>query len=257
VPEVEPNGTPDEATVLPKEQVGCGVFGEVGDVDVFVTDVDEEGWLSVAVAAWAFGSEADPRILLTGPEGAGVIRGDDLNTQDASLLFPGVPGEWVVTLDNQKSTAGDGAFYSVSVSTAKAPIEWDFAEVEPNDGNTTAQELSHGDSVFGDRHSNLDVDWYRIEVPEDKHTVTIDVEAFAWGSGGDFSIFLFDGFLAQLPENCIDCEFRNDPNDLANPDPLVVYTTEGPATLYFNLTEVGFLWGPPSWYVVRVSVEGA
>lgn len=258
-PEQEPNNTDAEANELPLEQIGCGTFSEAGDIDVFVADVVEEGWLSVATAGRSIGSFADIQFVLEPPDGSAAVRTDDEGTTDASLLFPGTPGRWELQLSEQNFTGGDVYFYQVSVSSAKAPLEWTATEVEPNNDLASAMPVAHGDVVFGDMDDNLDGDWYRIDVPPGKHTLIADVTAYSVGSSGDFVIYLADVQQRLLPLGCNpngNCGTFGDPIDPGLRDPLLEYESQGNESLFVKVGEEQFHWGRHTWYVISFSLVG-
>ena len=277
VPEIEPNNTDAEATLLPKETLGCGTIDAPLDIDNFVTEVDEEGWLSITTAARSIGSIADIQLFLNPPEGSATFRQDDEGTTDASLLFPGTVGTWRIQVSEQQFSGGEDFFYWVSVSTAKAPVEWDRGEVEPNDGLPDAMLVADGDSVFGDMDESGDGDWYRIDVPDidldgdgnpDKHTITVSVDGYTYGSAGDFSLWRTDAAGVLQPPGCDDniddgvpidevaCEIRAPAIDPAVHDPVMEFDSVGGETVYIKLDEQMFHSGPHTWYVIRFSVEG-
>ena len=256
-PEIEPNNSVSEATELPLEQLGCGVIAEQGDIDFFVANVTEEGWISIATAAKSIASNADLQMVVTPPEGSAAIRADDEGTTDATLLFPGSPGEWEVQLSEQNFNGGDAYWYQVAVSSAKAPVEWTKAEVEPNDDLPYATEVIHGDVVFGDMDENLDGDWFRIDVPPGKHELEVEVTAYAEGSAGDFVLFLSDAASNLLPLGCIPqttCAKRGNPLDPALHDPVFSWSSDGNEQLFVKISEENFQWGKPSWYVISFSL---
>lgn len=259
VPEIEPNDSVSEATSLPLELLGCGVIAEPGDIDVFETEVVEEGWISVNAIARSIGSFANVQFVLEPPDGSAAIRTDDEGTTDASLLFPGTPGTWSVQIAEQNFTGGDQYTYRVAVSSAKAPLEWTLAEVEPNELLANATVVTSGASVFGDMDQNLDGDWFRIDVPPGKHTLTVEVIAYAEGSAGDFNLYLSDAAQNLLPLGCdpaTTCVTRGHPIDPALHDPILEWESEGNEQLFVKVVEENFRWGKHTWYVASFSLVG-
>lgn len=259
VPEIEPNDTVGEATTLPLELLGCGVIAEPGDIDVYETEVAEDGWLSVVTVARGMGSFADIQFVLQPPDGSAAIRTDDEGTTDASLLFPGTPGAWSIQVAEQNFTGGDQYFYRVIATTAKAPVEWTVAEVEPNDALLTAMPVGSGTTVFGDMGQNLDGDWYRIDVPPGKHTLTVEVVAYAEGSAGNFVLYLSDAGQNLLPMGCnpaTTCATRGHPIDPALHDPILEWESDGNEQLFVKVSEEDFRWGRHTWYVATFTLEG-
>lgn len=253
VPETEPNNSVTEANELPLEQMGCGVVSQPGDLDVFVTEVEEEGWLAVTTIARPLGSVSDIQFILEPPEGSAAYRLDDEGTTDASLLFPGTPGRWEIQITDQNFSGGDDYFYNVIVSSAKAPVQWTASEVEPNDALATAMPVMSGDVIFGDMEDNLDGDWYRIDVPVGKHTLLATVTAYAEGSAGDFVVYLSDAQQNLLPMGCNpagNCATRGHPVDPALHDPILEWESEGNETLYVKVNEEDFRWGRQAWYII-------
>lgn len=255
--EVEPNNSVAEGTDLPPERLACGVIGEPGDIDFYVSEVTEEGWISISSAALAIASNANIQMVVTPPAGTAAVRADDEGTVDASLRFPGSPGTWEIQLSEQNFNGGEDYFYELVVSSAKAPLEWSFAEVEPNDELITAVPVVHGDAVFGDMGQNLDGDWYRIDVPPGKHELEVEVVAFAEGSAGDFVLYLSDSAENLLPLGCnpaTTCANRGNPIDPALHDPILSWTSDGNEQLFVKISEENFQWGRPSWYVITFSL---
>ena len=210
----------------------------------------EENWLEVVTVARNLGSSADVSLLLTPAEGGAVQRQDDEGTTDASLNFPSVVGPLTVSVTEQNNQGGGDYHYELVVSISKAPVDWTATEVEPNDGQADAGLWAHGDRIFGDMDSNLDSDWYGIDVPEGRHLVTATVEAYAFGSAGDFNLTWFDAGLNLLAGPL----FRH-PIDPALHDPILEVESTGGETLYLKLSENDFRWGGHAWYVLDLRME--
>jgi hypothetical protein len=269
VPEVEDNGSPSDANLLPMEVVGCGRLQETADFDYWETTVPADAWVRFAVVSRGLGAIADVHLLVLPDGGVAANREDDEGTTDASLLFPASADDYLITVSEQNFSGDEERFeYELVVSTSKAPLDWDRFEVEPNDDFAGALEVVAGEVLFGDMRGGIDNDWYKVDVPSGKHTLTVTVEAFAYGSAGNFSLWLYDQGQSLLPPgcdpdgcgagqpNCVPCEVFGPPAGFAR-DPVLEYESLGSETLYWRVAEFESKFGEAYWYTMRVDVEGA
>ena len=269
VPELEDNGTPALANALPMEQVACGRLQEPNDLDYFETVVDADAWVRFAIVSRGLGAIADVHLLIS-PDGEPAARRiDDEGTTDASLLFPAKANTYTITVTEQFFNGADERYdYELVVSTSKAPMEWDRFEVEPNADSASATLVQPGEVLFGNMEVSLDNDWYRLDVPPGKHTLTVTVDAYVLGSAGNFSIWLYDDALSLLPDgcdpggcgpaqqNCEWCEVYGPPVGFSH-DPILEFESLGNETLYWRVVEYDSKFGDPYWYIMSVDLEGS
>jgi len=268
VPEVEDNGSPGTANELPMEQVACGRLQEPADFDYFETEVLADAWVRFAVVSRELGAVADVHLLVA-PEGQPAAkREDNEGTTDASLLFPAKANDYVITVSEQNFNGAEERYeYELVVSTSKAPLEWDRGEVEPNDDFGSAMSTTAGETIFGDMQGGIDNDWYKVDVPNGKHTLTITIMAFPHGSAGDYSLWLYDQTQGLLPEgcdidgcgpaqqNCEDCEILEG-LIAGQHDPVLEFESLGNETLYWRVVEYDSKFGDAYWYTMHVGLEG-
>lgn len=258
VPEIEPNDGFDETTPLVLERYACGVIQSEApdgvDLDSWSFTLAEDHWLEIDVAA-ADGSVADVTLLLQ-PKGLpwSVAREDDHDSTDARVVFDALAGDYVLTVSEQTFRSGDRYRYDLLVSETKQPYDlYTAEEVEPNDGTAMATPLVGGDVVFGYIDSGVaplpDQDWYRIVVPEGKHTVSIDVDAYELGSQADLTARFYDGSGDVLaPPGAVTGGVG------AAPDPIGAYESPGNETVYIQLIDADNREGPGSWYVMTIEL---
>lgn len=254
-PEIEPNDTIGQATPLPMETIGCGAWDAPGDIDYFVFDLDEEAWVTVAVAAKALGSIADAHLVVQAADGSAMNRVDDEHSTDATLVFPGVPQLYTIQLVEQNLQGGsDRYFYEVVAAVTKPPVEWTVLESEPNDSPGEALDLADGDVVYGDMADPTDSDWFRIIVPPGKHTVRVEVMGYQLGSAGDFALLYYDEDVEPLPHGCNNCVVHG-PLGAQGKDPAFEWQSAGDEILYVRLFEVEGRNGSAIWYSLHVTLE--
>lgn len=256
-PEIEPNDAVGTATRLPMETIGCGAFDAPLDLDYFAFDLDEEGWVQVKVWARPLGSVADTHLVVTADDGTAATRTDDEGTSDSSLTFPGRPQQYRVQLLEQNGN-GETAryFYELVAAVTKPPVAWTRLEVEPNDASASAITVADGDVIFGGMGATSESDWYAVAIPPGKHTFTVDVDAYEFGSTGDFSLVLYNAALEPLPLGCRDCVIETPPDRFAR-DPRLVWDSPGNEVLYLRLFEDAGRSGDAVWYAMSVTLEGS
>lgn len=256
VPELEPNDDPGTALDLPTEAQACGGFDEVSDFDWWEFEADDDGWLAIELEAGP-GSASDVNLLILPIETSqgsnwAAARDDDEDSTDAHVLFPAPSGTYQINVSEQQLKAGERYLYELLISEAKAPVTWTFEELEPNDVQAEAIPLVSGDAVLGWSDGQADFDWYEIAVPAGKRTVTIDIDAYPFGSIGDFTVVLWGPSGTSAP-GCGVCEYEREAPGLS--DPYVEYDSAGGETLYIQVLEDSSRFGPPAWYLLSVTVE--
>jgi hypothetical protein len=246
-PESEPQSPtdPDETRL---EELACGHWSSAADLDFWYVDVPRPMWLTVRVDARSIGSLGDPAIALTGEDGS-TARGSEYDDgdEDVQIRFPAVEGRWDILVSNeQPAGAEEGYHYELLVGQTKEPVAWDDDEVEPNDAWTSAQALGIGVRVYGSMDDGGD--WFRVRVPAGKHTLRFGVEAFAYGSPGDFSLELLDGSGAYVASASAGEQGWEH-------DPVITYTSTGDEDLVVGIAEQQANAGTPYWYVLEVAEE--
>ena len=256
VPEREPNDVPAEANPLPTDDEACGGFGVDGDFDYWLVSVEEPSWLEIRLEG-ANASLADVGLLVTSESGAiGVGRDDGFEDPDVLLLFPAVPDLYTLAVREEQAKSGERYMYEMLVSVAKSPVFFDAEgtaidwvdEPEPNDAPTGAPSLRDGDAVLGGASAPFDVDWYQVGVPAGKHTLRFDVQAWNRGSGGNFTLSLFDASLELVRS----AAGGANPADL---DPVLEYNSAGDEVLYLQVREADNRGNPAIWYLLQTQVE--
>lgn len=247
-PESEPQSfeDPDETRL---EELACGEWGSAADLDFWFVDLPKPMWLTVRVDARSIGSLGDPAVALTAADGTSIARSEyDDGDEDVQLRFPATAGRWSILVSNEQPGGGDeGYHYELLVGQAKEPVDWDDDEVEPNDAWSSAQLLPIGTRVYGDVEDG-DGDWFRVRVPVDKHTLRFAVDAYAYGSPGDFSLELRDAageVVASASAGELGWEH----------DPVITYTSTGDEDLIVGVAEQLDHEGAPFWYVLEIAEE--
>lgn len=260
-PEAEPNDSLVDPPPLLLERHACGMFGSETDIDAWEFVLEEDGWLSVELEAGE-GSISDV-LLRLGPSTFPwvVERGDDhIETNDAHLLFLAPADAYTVYASDAAGQAGERVTWDLLVSEAKPPLGWTRPEVEPNDLQGSAEVVITGDVVFGTMDGNPglpDRDWFEIDLPPGKQTLTVSVEAWVHGSSADLTLVLVDPSGAFLPPGCAPCEIPNGgPPEFAR-DPFVAYDSPGAETVAIQVIGIDALVeSPSSWYTISFDVEG-
>lgn len=269
VPEVEPNDNLDAPNVLVLEKQACGQIGQPLDLDWWSFSLTEDHWVEIELEA-GNGSIADMSILLTAEgETWAAARADDPGSRDATLRFPAPAGTYVLNASDQNFDGGDRYDYDLLVSEAKPPVEWSDEEAEPNDDQAGANVATAGAAIWGVMDGNgilPDYDWFQVAVPTGKHTLSVDVVAYAEGSAADLTVYLYDAALDKLPAGCkdpcpqdspacVECAITGGVGGEAL-DPIGAYESEGGEIVYVQVLEATNREGPAGWYVLTIGLEG-
>jgi len=251
-PEVEPNDSSGEATVLPFERTGCGQL-VAGDRDVFAFEVVDAGWVALEVER-ASGSVADLEVAIDGPDGLRIDKMDDSESTDVTLRFQAALGDHVAIVSEQNGQGGERFTYEVLVSEAKAPVEWDRTESEPNNTGDQAELVSDAQvAIYGTLDGNAELadrDWFELSIPGGEHALHIDVEAFAHGSAGDVRVEVRDtdgNLLRTFADERIGGVLEKDPRG--------TYRSPGDETIRLQVLEQDGFEGPGHWYVLKLARE--
>jgi hypothetical protein len=264
-PELEPNNNLDEPTSLGLEQLGCGIIDAPFDQDYW-SFVHEGTWLEIEVDA-AQNAFTDPMFILSPVGGEwSALREDDPQDVNATLRFLAPPGEYRLVVNDQDFNGGERYGYDLLVSEAKPPTEWNRTETEPNADFASAEPVNPGDRIYGTMDNGTalpDLDFYVIEIPAGKHTLSIDVDAFSGGSSANLTVFLYDSAFEKLPEGCRDpcssptcepCAITGGATALER-DPLGQYDSPGSESVYVQVLEASDQEGPANWYVLAIELE--
>lgn len=255
-PEVEPNDSFQQATLLPVDQIGCGEFASEGDVDNWEFVVDEPTWVTVRAYADA-GSAANVALFMSSSSGeVAAGRDGDFEAQDVTLLFPAQPDRYTINVREETSQGGDRYGYELVSTIAKSPVFFDddgniidwVEELEPNDDELMALPLRDGDAILGFSDVPTDPDWYVVTVPPGRHTLTFDIQAYLAGSSGDYRLTLVDEDLEVITTN-------SNQGPVTIKDPRLVYGSDGDETLYLLVLEEDGVGNPAVWYLLDTRVE--
>lgn len=251
VPEVEPNDLGGQASPLVFERTSCGVL-DIDDRDVFSFIVEEAGWVSVEVEG-ADGSPADVRVAIDGPDGLRIDKDDDTESTDVTVRFEAQPGAHVATVSEARNQGGPTHAYDLLVSEAKAPVEWTRREAEPNDDRDLAEVIAGTASIFGTMAGNAELadrDWFEVAIPGGAHALSVDVDAYAYGSAADLQVEVRDADNGLL-ETFEDVQGGG----ALQRDPLGTYLSSGDETVRLQVVEESGLKGAGHWYVLHLTLE--
>ena len=233
-PEVEPNGSPDEAQLILMENWACGAFTDGIDLEHLLVEFQEEAWIKIDVRAADFGSSADPTLEMRSEEGDVIRSLGRLGSTDPYVLFPlWEADDWVLKLWEALGESSEDHSWEVMVSVAKQPTSWSRLESEEpldkgpsNDTLSGAEVLTEGEVIFGRLGSPNDIDWFRFEPPEGKTHVSIHVAAYALGSP-------LDARLARYDEQGTQLQVATHGEMVSDQDPLMEFSSDQEDDHYF------------------------
>ncbi len=263
-PETEPN-TPVSPEVLPLETLGCGSLFNGFDNDAWDVTVDHATWLGVYIDAERIGSRADLVLTMTSQEGEAAQVFDSPYSSDIRLRMPTAGDTFTVLVTDRNANGGEVDFeYEILATEIKEPVPSNLNEVEPNNTRDLATQVTDGDSVWGDMATNTDEDWFYIDIPSGKHTVTLDLQGWEFGSSGNFRIRRTgpNGETNESGAYLWDSDPLFDDGDLgrehSDGDPYAVFESFGDERVWFKVIEFPEKRaGKAYWYVIDVSVEGS
>lgn len=256
--EVEPNDAVGSEQELPLEQWMCGYFGDLGDNDGFIFDVERPSWVRVRVRAEELGSPANPRAFIYDEDGEfeASIEDSYLSSDIDTTFKLDEPRELAIGILEQESGSvqfGEDYEWRLMVSIVKAPVEWGVEEAEPNDARADANTVESGDRVFGRIEHGARYDWYQIEVPDERTDVVIETDSWIHGSP------LNPEILVEGPDGEeVDRAFKHDA--VSNYDAKVAFTATEPGPYLIRVgtcceDSTARTGGLPSWYVLNVNAE--
>lgn len=256
VPEVEPNDSPDAATVLPTDARGCGGFGTRNDADRWRFTLAEEAWLGVRIDAFTLGSLADVQLTLTSDDADVVLGAFDMpELPDIDLRFPAQPGTYDAVVLQERGVGknpgeGDDFFYEILATSTKPPFDWDVDE-DP-DAATQALTLLPGRSqtVFGGFQASSDSDTFSFTVPNGTQVLSLAGLARNLGSSADIAVEVIDVDGTSLGI------FRRGPLPV-DPDPVGEVYLTSPGTATVEVTKEGdpLQAGAEYWYGLSLTLE--
>jgi hypothetical protein len=253
-PEVEPNGSLETSTLLPLETQGCGDFGQPLDLDFWRFSMDSADWLGVQVQARSIGSYAHPSLLLSSDSGDEALVGFTGVEDDIWLVLPALAEGYQVLLTEDSGQGDDEHYrYEVLAGVQKQPVEWNLVETGGEDIGD-AQALADGDAVFGGLSDRWDQDWYVIPIPAGKHALTLDVDAWEFGSAGDYRLVVYDGATAEEAEVLARIQFG--PEGWEN-DPWGEVASDGDEDLWVKVEERNDRSGRAYWYLLKIDLESS
>lgn len=252
--EVEPNNSLDAAWAIPMEEWVCGELIDAdpsdavpGDVDFLTFTTSAPGWLEVNVEAARRGSNADVQFILLDDEGGSVTVFDGYLTTDPLLRFPAAAaGTYTLNIAETSYLSGEDYEWYLLASAVKAPVEWDFEEVEGNDSSAQAQAFPVDQTVFGTFGRTNDFDWYHLVTPADATKIRFDVKAFSLGAPVDPQIALYEADATTLirldSTGEVDYDF----------DPWFEQKQTGSQEWYFSIRNEASAGGQYHWYTLRI-----
>jgi hypothetical protein len=207
-PEVEPNNTLGEAFEITAEAWACGTLlsdGEDMGVDFVTFTVAEDGWLSLWGRGEDVGSFSD---LSMSAWVYSEVGGDDLaiaysspGSSDPRLTIPVHAGDVIkASIRDQNGGTGEQYIWELLGTMEKYdPLDCTLEEDETAGGVTNNdvvaranQTLANGDTLCGVTGTSDNGDVYRIEIPEGRTDVVLEVIAWQLGSPADITITLYD-----------------------------------------------------------------
>lgn len=250
-PEEEPNNAATDATWVPLEGRACGSFGAPRDVDFWKVDLDAEDWLRVRIDAAELGSFAHPVLLLTSDDGDEALVWE-LGGVGPEVVLPAVPGTYSLLVTEDEGLGGEEHYnYELLAGTSKPPVDWSVTE-SANDDPEQPQILRDGDALLGGMSDRWDQDWYRLDLPPGKQTVTLDIDAWDYGSAGNFTLVVLQGTDPETAEDLAVVSYGEEGWEL---DPWAEITTMGGEPLLLRVAEHSNRSGRAYWYRLTLQLE--
>jgi len=258
IPEEEPNNTFTSAQEIPLEALVCGAVSEAGDEDAFRVQTPSEGWLDVRVVAEGIGSSADMQLLIEDAAGAfSVVSVSQYLNPDPRAMFP-IDEEMTlyVRLQEQFNGYGENCVWEMRVTESKAPTVWDLTEEEDtNDTAITAtQILEDGDRVYGVIDKGSDRDWFLLDLPDVKSTVSVTFEAWGLGSPLDARVSLYSPSRIEAGNDTANY-IRDHGITSSDNDPIMSASLSTGGQWGIMVEPSDGAGSPAYWYVMEVGVE--
>ncbi len=266
-PEIEPNGSLDEATEIALELTACGTF-EAGDaaadLDYYAFEVPEgTDWIKADVDAVSRGSFADVTMYLNSEDNDFMLIERDTDSNDPRVIFPVPEGtrDWEMLLVELNSGSGPDYFYEVMISATKPPVKWTDVEVEPNDTFDEGMTITEDMMVFGSMDSQSDLDQYNFQPPPGDNVITFHVTALTAGSAMA-SRLVYSRPVYGDPDtgDGVDEEVVLEYEKVqtatgaaaATPDAIMEVRSDGSEPIYLTVRELNSASGPAHWYVLSI-----
>ncbi len=258
--EEEPNDAVGDEQDLPLEQWMCGYFGQVGDNDGFIFDIERASWVRVRVRAEELGSLANPRAFIYDEDGEFEASFEDsyLSADIDKTFKLDEPRELAIGILEQEIGSvqhGEEYEWRLMVSIVKAPVIWNKEETEENDGRADANPVADGDRVFGRVEHGARFDWFKLEVPDERTDVVIETDSWIHGSP------LNPEIMIEGPDGEeIDRAYQHD--SASNFDAKIAFTATDPGDYMIRVGSCcqgdgARPGGLPNWYVLDVSATPA
>jgi hypothetical protein len=252
-PEDEPNNFITNPNPLELEEWACGVLGEPYDNDYFAFEVESAAWLRVWVRGSEILTDADPRAFILDEEGEFTATLEDgYLTSDIDNTFKlDQPRDMFISVLEQDGLSGDDYEWEMRISIVKPPVTSNDEEVEPNDSRSTGTPIFDGTRMFGRVELIAKYDWYVLTVEDEKSSVSLDIEAYRFGSPLNAEILVEDPAGSEvLKEQYTD----------ASVDPQVTFMALEPGEYKVRVgaccedIDAPRHAGLPYWYVLSVGV---
>lgn len=257
-PEVEPNFNESNATFIEMESYACGFFESANDFDVYAFEMEEVSWLKIDVDAVERGSSGNPILTVESESGLAAISLRGPRSNDPLLVFPvNIAEQWVVRLTEAQGGFGEDYDYKLIATATKEPVEWTGYEADQNDELDEAQLITEGEVIYGIIDSSVDFDWYRVDTPEGRNQITVQITGQGVGSPLFPRLQLYtleensQGELVETLQGTFD-----ESGDSASQDPKMVRVSDGGETWYFKVRHrPGTQNGDLYWYVIETRIE--
>ena len=284
--EIEPNDEIANPQELPLEEWMCGAFEKSADNDYFTFDIEEESWIHIWVRAEELGSFANPRAFLLDADssdfsgsllGGAAISGDDEDqafTADLDYYIKlDEPRTLNLSLTEQDLLFGpDDYKWRLRVSIVKPPVTWNAEELVDENGDdfnsnkAEAEELVDGMRLFGRLEAKPKRDFFYIDVPDERATVTLETDSWSHGSPLNPCLVLVgtpEGWIPSddptTPENENEQVSKCRHDSISNYDAKLQFTSQEAGRYTIKLTDgssdPGAAGGKPFWYVLETTVD--
>ncbi len=263
IPEVEPNDNLNESYEIERELWTCGTFSEEFDFEWMTFPASDAEWYEVLVSAEDMGSPANVTLWVSDDAMTefAMVTGNRY-TSDPWLVFPSLGADsYYLYIFEDDGLYGDDYEWKLRVSETKMTLDWDMEEQEPNDSPFEALSMEDGQTVFGTLTTSNDMDWYHVNIPDDKSTIVFQVEAYGSGSPANTRLILYTDAAVSTdtadPFDTVDdwvARAFSDESDYDR-DPRMEYSVSDPGDYYMVLKEAEGLGSELYWYTMSLSIE--
>ena len=261
VPEIEPNNNVSQAQDLPLGEWACGFMNTSGDTEVFTSEVIEDGWLRVWVRAADIGSTSDVALVVQSEmldefgEVAEIRASSERipGSTDAMVIVPvQADSTWTLQIVDEVPSFSPTHEWELTANMTKDPTDCNRFEVEgwgenSNNAITTPELAQPGDRICGFIDSSTDQDFFVLDLPEGKSSISAQVIAWNAGSPLDTDLSLYS------PEGDQEA-FKSTGEYGSDVDPILHHTTaNGGAWSLRVRPQAGG--GRLHWYMLDITVE--